>query len=128
MLFLSLLAVSWTSCKIQRKLSPNHFMIIVWLSPVLLYICLTSSCPLALARESWNMRLDSSRNHFMVINISLTLINTSIALAMLLPTILGANIQNGWEEAQHLFYVMAAVSLAREWDGVQSLLGGERDL
>lgn len=74
------------------------------------------------------MRLDSSRNHFMVINISLTLINTSIALAMLLPTILGANIQNGWEEAQHLFYVMAAVSLAREWDGVQSLLGGERDL
>ena len=62
-------------------------------------------------RESWRMKLDSARNHMMLVNLWLSMLSISMMLAALLPSCFGMNIKHGFEDTIPFFYIVTVGSI-----------------
>jgi Mg2+ and Co2+ transporter CorA len=58
------------------------------------------------------MKLDSARNHMMLLNLWLSMIGISLMLTTVLPSAFGMNIVHGMEEARWYFYAVLGASLS----------------
>ncbi|MEW5313205.1 MAG: hypothetical protein WDW38_004791 [Sanguina aurantia] len=63
-------------------------------------------------RETWRMQLDSSRNHFILTNLWISMISISLMLATIVPTFFGMNIEHGLENTPFVFWGTVAASAA----------------
>eukprot|EP00798_Chlamydomonas_sp_ICE-L_P000003 gene3-12808_t len=63
-------------------------------------------------RETWRMKLDNARNHFMLLNLYLTMASVSFMLTTLLPAFYGMNIEHGMEADQTYFNTILIGSIA----------------
>ena len=57
------------------------------------------------------MKLDSARNHMMLVNLWLSMLAVSLMLAALLPTAFGMNIKHGLEDTVVAFYLITLGSI-----------------
>ena len=57
------------------------------------------------------MKLDSARNHMMLVNLWLSMLSISLMLAALLPSCFGMNIRHGMEDTQWAFYAVTLGSI-----------------
>ena len=57
------------------------------------------------------MKLDSARNHMMLVNLWLSMLAISMMLAALLPTAFGMNIKHGFEDTVVAFYFVTFGSI-----------------
>lgn len=57
------------------------------------------------------MKLDSARNHMMLVNLWLSMLSISLMLAALLPSCFGMNIRHGMEDMQWAFYAVTVGSI-----------------
>ncbi|KIZ05832.1 hypothetical protein MNEG_2127 [Monoraphidium neglectum] len=63
-------------------------------------------------REVWHMQLDSSRNHIILVNLWLSMINISVMATTILPAFFGMNLHSGLpEESMKHFYMVVAASI-----------------
>ncbi|WIA15249.1 hypothetical protein OEZ85_001923 [Tetradesmus obliquus] len=64
-------------------------------------------------RSIWHMQLDSSRNHIIMVNLWLSMLNISVMATTILPAFYGMNLGSGLEEADPAtFYAVCGVSMA----------------
>lgn len=57
------------------------------------------------------MRLDSARNHLMLLNLWLSMVSISLTVTTILPSAYGMNIEHGMEGAMWFFYAVGGFSL-----------------
>jgi magnesium transporter len=62
------------------------------------------------AEELVEIKLDSKRNRLLTANLVLSLVSTSLSLAMVVTGIFGMNLKSGLEDVDHLFTVTAVSS------------------
>lgn len=62
--------------------------------------------------EVWHMQLDSSRNHIILVNLWLSMINISVMATTILPAFFGMNLHSGLpeESMEHFYMVSHAVA------------------
>lgn len=60
------------------------------------------------------MRLDSARNHLMLLNLWLSMVSISLTVTTILPSAYGMNIEHGMEGALWFFYAVGGFSLLGE--------------
>lgn len=63
------------------------------------------------------MRLDSARNHLMLLNLWLSMVSISLTVTTILPSAYGMNIEHGMEGALWFFYAVGGFSLLGECGG-----------
>eukprot|EP00775_Hariotina_reticulata_P003052 gene3052-3333_t len=63
-------------------------------------------------RSIWHMQLDSSRNHIIMVNLWLSMLNISVMAATIVPAFFGMNLHSGLSESDPLyFYLVCGCSL-----------------
>ncbi|KAG1669975.1 hypothetical protein FOA52_016236 [Chlamydomonas sp. UWO 241] len=62
-------------------------------------------------RQLWSMKLDSARNHMMLLNLWLSMVSISLMVSALPAAVYGMNVEHGMEGARWYFYVIAGVSV-----------------
>jgi Mg2+ and Co2+ transporter CorA len=84
----------------------------LWLP--LSWICFTCFLINISHRESWRMKLDSARNHMMLVNLWLSMLAISLMLTTAMPSFFGMNVKHGFEEDMWYFYAISGVSTLGE--------------